>query len=631
MGFLLGVRRRLLYSPIRLCKRSHSGVTTSPSLAALTGSESHAASIASKAARTRFAPSPTGQMHLGSLRTALFNYLYAKKTGGQFLLRIEDTDQKRTVEGAEQGIYDILRWSGLQWDEGPEVGGPYGPYRQSERIELHQKHAHMLVKSSHAYRCFCTPQRLQTLAVQRARMNLPTDYDRTCTRISDAESDERAARGDVHVIRLKAPDDYPIFTDLLYGDIQYGSNKQAHNTGSYSDPIILKSDGMPTYHLANVVDDHHMKITHVIRANEWMPSTPKHVYLYQAFGWAPPAFIHVGLLQSEQKKKLSKRDGDVDVAVYRDKGYLSEVLNNFVALLGSSHTRNNDVMAMEDLIEEFDLSRLTVGNTIVTFSKLNFLQKSHLRTALNLGSTSSSISPTADPPPASHPILATIFSLGKALYPNLQEDYLLRCINLNLHNLVLPGTYFESMVYMFTPSVSPLYSQAPALQAIKKINDHLANSATAVPTTSTDTSISDPVTTQTDSSLPDLLLPLLTNLARIPPTDWTLKRIQEVFPHHVDKARHLSGFQRHVALMQFLRLALTGGTHGPGIPETMEVLGRDWVFLRFKEALGLFTLVEKDKGGEDLWAVVGRAWNGEVLTGEEEWIKPGGEVAASVN
>ncbi|KAF8421084.1 hypothetical protein EV426DRAFT_674274 [Tirmania nivea] len=615
MRFLLGMRRKLLYSPIRLCKRSHSSVTTFP------GSKSHAATAASKAARTRFAPSPTGQMHLGSLRTALFNYLYAEKTGGQFLLRIEDTDKKRTVEGAEQGIYGILRWAGLQWDEGPEVGGPHGPYRQSERTELHQKHAHMLVKSGHAYRCFCTPQRLQALAVQRARMNIPTDYDRTCVHISEAESDERAARGDLHVIRLKAPDDYPVFTDLLYGDIQYGSNKQAHNTGSYSDPIMLKSDGMPTYHLANVVDDHHMKITHVIRATEWMPSTPKHVYLYQAFGWALPAFVHVGLLQNEQKKKLSKRDGDVDVAVYRDKGYLPEALNNFVALLGSSHTRKDDVMAMQDLIEEFDLPRLTVGNTIVTFSKLDFLQKSHLRTALSLGSASSSISPTADPQPAPHPILATLLSLGKSLYPNLPEDYLSRCIHLNLHNLVLPGTYFDSMVYMFTPSVVPLYWQPPALKALKKINSHLASTTLAVPTTPTGTPTSDPATVQANGSLPDLLLPLLTDLARIPPTDWTLQRIQEVFPHHVDKVRDLPGFQRYIALMQFLRLAIAGGTHGPGIPETMEVLGREWVFLRFKEALGLFTLTEEDKSGGELCAVVRRAGGGEVLTREGGWAK----------
>ncbi|KAF8473996.1 hypothetical protein BDZ91DRAFT_651339, partial [Kalaharituber pfeilii] len=329
-------------------------------------------------ARTRFAPSPTGQLHLGSLRTALFNYLWAKHTGGQFLLRIEDTDQKRTVTGAEESIYRTLRWAGILWDEGPEVGGPYGPYIQSERTEIYKQYAHKLVHTGHAYRCFCTSERLEELAKARAKRKLPTEYDRHCLNsISGAESEERAAKGETYTIRLKAPEQFPVFNDLVYGDIQYGTMKFDQLRGSFADHIILKSDGFPTYHLASVVDDHIMKITHVIRATEWMPSTPKHVFLYQCFGWAPPAFAHVGLLQNEKGKKLSKRDGDVDVFVYQDQGYLPEALNNFVALLGWSHSRENDVMNMQDLVKEFTLNRLTSGNAIVTFEKLEFLQKAH--------------------------------------------------------------------------------------------------------------------------------------------------------------------------------------------------------------------------------------------------------------
>ncbi|CBX98570.1 similar to glutamyl-tRNA synthetase [Plenodomus lingam JN3] len=327
-------------------------------------------------ARTRFAPSPTGYLHLGSLRTALFNYLLAKRTGGQFLLRIEDTDQKRTVPDAEQRLFDDLRWAGLQWDEGPEVGGPYGPYRQSERSLIYKQHAHKLLDAGHAYRCFCSADRLHALAEHRHKLGLATDYDRTCASIPQEESDDRAHRGESHTIRLKVPDQYPTYKDLIYGTFRPLRRRGHVTEASFEDPILLKSDGLPTYHLANVVDDHLMQVTHVVRGSEWMPSTPKHIAMYSAFGWTPPQFAHVGLLVDEQGNKLSKRNFDTDITAFKDMEIFPETLTNFAALLGWSHREKTDVMDLPTLVRNFSM-KFTKGNTTVTFGKMHFLQRKH--------------------------------------------------------------------------------------------------------------------------------------------------------------------------------------------------------------------------------------------------------------
>ncbi|CAG8377159.1 unnamed protein product [Penicillium salamii] len=303
-------------------------------------------------ARTRFAPSPTGYLHLGSLRTALFNYLLAKRTGGQFLLRIEDTDQKRTIPGAEQRLYDDLQWAGLNWDEGPVVGGPYGPYRQSERTDLYRSHANDLISNGHAYRCFCSAERLDTMAQHRSQAGLTPGYDRKCGDLSAEESEDRAANGETHIIRLKV-EGYPMFNDLVYG--KTGQNKPNNKKLDfidrvYDDPILIKSDGHPTYHLANVVDDHCMKITHVIRGTEWMPSTPMHMALYNAFKWTPPQFGHVPLLVDQKGQKLSKRNADIDLSSFKDKqGVFASTLVNFAALLGWSHSQKSDVLSLQEL------------------------------------------------------------------------------------------------------------------------------------------------------------------------------------------------------------------------------------------------------------------------------------------
>ena len=275
---------------------------------------------------------------------------------------------------AEARIFQDLRWAGLQWDEGPEVGGPYGPYKQSERSALYKEHAQKLLENGHAYRCFCSAERLHKLAESRHQMGLATDYDRTCANISQEESDDRAHKHEPHIVRLRMPDASPQYDDLIYGTFK--PLQQRRGEHSFEDPVLLKSDGLPTYHLANVVDDHHMAITHVLRGSEWMPSTPKHIAMYNAFGWAPPQFAHVGLLVDEQDVKLSKRNFDTDISAFSEMEIFPETLTNFAALLGWSHQEKSDVMDLAALVRNFSM-KFTKGNTTVTFSKLHFLQRKH--------------------------------------------------------------------------------------------------------------------------------------------------------------------------------------------------------------------------------------------------------------
>ena len=337
-------------------------------------------------ARTRFAPSPTGYLHIGGLRTALFSYLLAKRTGGQFLLRIEDTDQKRLVPDAESKLLSDLQWAGLQWDEGPGIGGPHGPYRQSERREIYRRYAEQLLGMGSAYRCFCSPQ---TAGGANAAFVTSGCYQ-NCASLSQDESQERAEGGkEAFTVRLHVPTDAHkrVYPDLVYGRIQRLKRSPAApvsedgETGIGSaDTILLKSDGTPTYHFANVVDDHLMQITHVIRGVEWSASTPLHYDIYSAFNWTPPQFAHVGLLVDQNQGKLSKRNQDMalDVASMRDiQGVLPETLVNFLALLGWSNPTKNDVMDMQALIANFDL-KFTRGNAMVRTEKLWYLQRKHV-------------------------------------------------------------------------------------------------------------------------------------------------------------------------------------------------------------------------------------------------------------
>ncbi len=324
--------------------------------------------------RVRFAPSPTGYLHVGGARTALYNFLFARKHGGQFLLRIEDTDRTRYVPDSVQDIMESLRWLGIEWDEGPDKGGPVGPYVQSERVEIYRKLAHQLLETGHAYRCFCTPERLQQLRELQRKMGLRTGYDRRCRNLSPEDIEKNLAEGKPYVIRLKVPlEGETVFQDYLRGEIRYDNRE-------LEDIILLKSDGFPTYHLANVIDDHLMQITHVLRADEWIPSTPYHVLLYRAFGWEPPVFAHLPVILSpDGKGKLSKRHGATAVREFRDQGYLPEALVNFLALLGWSPGDDREILSLDEMIQAFDLKRVGKRGAVFDYQKLQWMNGEYIR------------------------------------------------------------------------------------------------------------------------------------------------------------------------------------------------------------------------------------------------------------
>ncbi|PRQ03393.1 Glutamate--tRNA ligase [Enhygromyxa salina] len=324
--------------------------------------------------RVRIAPSPTGDPHVGTAYIGLFNYVFARKHGGQFILRIEDTDQVRSSASSEQAILSALRWLGLDWDEGPDVGGPCGPYRQSERLELYKREVEVLIDKGAAYRCFCTKERLDALREQqRAAKTGRFGYDRHCRELDPAEARARAEAGEPHVVRMKMPTTgETIVPDGLRGNIH-------RDNAESDDQVILKSDGFPTYHLANVVDDHHMGITHVIRGEEWISSTPKHIVLYDMFGWEAPQFYHLGLLRNQDKSKLSKRKNPVSLDYYRDLGYLPETLLNFLGTLGFSIASDQERFGLDEMIEHFDWSRVSAGGPVFDQQKLEAFNADDIR------------------------------------------------------------------------------------------------------------------------------------------------------------------------------------------------------------------------------------------------------------
>jgi glutamyl-tRNA synthetase len=327
--------------------------------------------------RVRIAPSPTGDPHVGTAYMALLNLIFARQRGGQFVLRIEDTDRTRFVATSEQMIFDALRWLGLEWDEGPDKGGPHGPYRQSERTELYRQAVADLLASGHAYRCFCTPERLEEMRRAQSAAHQPPRYDRTCCRLAPEEAARRVAAGEAFTVRLKVPDARSTtFRDELRGDITFDHQ-------NVDDQVLMKSDGFPTYHLANVVDDHHMAITDVIRAEEWISSTPKHVLLYQAFGWQAPRFWHMPLLRNRDKSKISKRKNPVSLIYYRQAGFLPQALVNFLGLLGGgmpvSEEKEAEKFALADMFARFQFEQIRLGGPVFDLEKLRWLNGLYLR------------------------------------------------------------------------------------------------------------------------------------------------------------------------------------------------------------------------------------------------------------
>ena len=321
--------------------------------------------------RVRYAPSPTGLQHIGGVRSALFNYFYARSEGGTFVLRIEDTDQTRFDSDSLEDLYDTFEWLGIQWDEGPKVGGAYGPYVQSERIQLYRDHARKLLDSGHAYECFCTPERLEQV---RKGSGGEAGYDRPCRNLTREEIERLRASGIIPVVRLKIPlEGSTRLHDLLLGDID------RKNEDINPDPVLLKSDGYPTYHLANVVDDHLMEITDVLRAQEWIPSGPLHVQLYQAFGWEAPRFCHLPMVMGSDGQKLSKRHGSTSVRDFREQGYLPEAIINYVSLLGWSYDDSREFFTKGELEKMFSLDRLNKAPAVFDYKKLEWFNGQYIR------------------------------------------------------------------------------------------------------------------------------------------------------------------------------------------------------------------------------------------------------------
>ncbi len=324
-------------------------------------------------ARTRFAPSPTGYVHIGSMRTVIFNWLWAKHTGGRFLLRIEDTDRNRYVEGAEEQLKESIRRMGIEWDEGPDVGGPFAPYKQSERLALYHTYAEELLGKGHFYKCWCTPERLKQVNEEKQARKEPPGYDRHCRKLSAEERAAQEASGKPHVIRMAVPlDGETVVNDLIRGPIRFQNALQ-------NDPVMIKSDGFPTYGMAAIVDDHEMQITHVMRADEWIATSPLHVLLYQCFGWEQPVWVHLPNVLGPDGKKLSKRHGDTSITDYLDKGYLPEALLNFLALIGWGYDETTEIMTRDELIERFTLDRISPSGGVLNIEKLNKFNGIYIR------------------------------------------------------------------------------------------------------------------------------------------------------------------------------------------------------------------------------------------------------------
>jgi len=463
--------------------------------------------------RVRFAPSPTGYLHVGGLRTALYNYLFARHHGGKCILRIEDTDRTRFVEGATENLIFSLRWAGIEFDESPEKGGTFGPYTQSERFDLYRRYAQELLDNDAAYYAFDTPEELDQMRERQQKAGLAPRYDRTVMRnqytLGEAETKRLLSEGAARVIRMKVPLSGEVrFDDLVRGPIIVPAR-------DVDDQILLKSDNFPTYHLANIVDDHLMEITHVIRGEEWLPSTPKHVLLYDALGWERPKFAHLPLLLNPDKTKLSKRQGDVAVEDYRAKGYFKEALVNFVALLGWNPSADREIFSLDELIQTFNLEKVNKSGAVFDLQKLEWMNGEYLR---------------------SMPL------------ERLMEDFLPLAAE---HGLNAPADYLRSVVELLRERVTRLH-EIPAFGAYM---------------------FAAPTEFEADYKAkfwqPALAPQLQTLLERLNTSDFTADALNVLTK---DFAKE-SGVKVGV-WMNILRLAITGKSVGASMIHTMEILGK---------------------------------------------------------
>ncbi|GAP86501.1 putative glutamyl-tRNA synthetase [Rosellinia necatrix] len=554
--------------------------------------------LPSTPARTRFAPSPTGYVHLGSLRTALFNYLLAKATGGQFVVRVEDTDQKRLVSDAEEKLYDDLKWAGLSWDEGPDIGGPYGPYKQSSRLQLYQEHASQLLKDGQAYRCFCTPEELDTMKKLALDESRDPVYNKKCSHISAQESALRAANGEEHCVRFKSDAVAPLVQDIVYGTYK--------SPIPPDDFIIIKRDGFPTYHFANVVDDHLMEITHVIRGAEWLISTPRHVALYNAFGWQVPQFAHVGLLVDQKKQKLSKRFGSFNLSSWKEKGILPIALLNYVLLLGWSPGRDSggksEIMDMKDMIQKFHL-RFTKGDVTVN-SKNEFFQKAHMRKSLGeSGSDKESVIASLLPnlstsvtqfekARASNDGTAPHEDLGVRIGPLVRsahsaeslseassatplavsQSHLKALLNLDGKSYTSPIEYLKRNIYLLW--------EIPEQEHRERLQDQQALLDKIVVREGTGEE-----TQQHAQKVSELAVTLYESLRGIPEADWNEPNIKNIIGPFIKSIGYISDEKLVQAWgWKFLRWVVSASTAGPALIPSMVFLGKEEILVRVGQA-----------------------------------------------
>jgi len=475
--------------------------------------------------RVRFAPSPTGFLHIGGLRTALYNYLFAKHQNGKIILRIEDTDRKRFVEGAIENLIDTLNWAGIQFDEGPNLGGNCPPYLQSERLQIYKDHIQKLIQDEKAYYCFCSPERIEKLREEQQKQKLPqAKYDKLCLHLSKNEVEGKLKSGLPFVIRLNVqPDQKVVFDDVIRARVEFETN-------NIDDQVLIKSDGYPTYHLANVVDDHLMGITHVIRGEEWLSSTPKHIIIYEYFSWEKPVFAHLPLLLNPDKSKLSKRQGDVAVEDYRDKGYLKESLINFVALLGWNFGDDKEFYEMDELIEKFSLERVHKAGAVFNLEKLNWLNYEHLRRK-----------------PDSEILKMLRFEIEKSENRNedYQDEYLLKVINAMKERVTFIKEYLTK---------SPYFFKAPQSYEEQNLKKRWKN----------------------DSA--ELLVNLKENFAKL------TNPSKEDF----EKALDDTAIQLNVGkgkLIHPLRIAVSGVGEGPGVYDIIIIIGKEETISRINTAL----------------------------------------------
>ena len=476
--------------------------------------------------RTRFAPSPTGFLHIGGLRTALFSWLFARNRGGEFVLRIEDTDRSRLVEGALDDIIESLRWVKIDWDEGPDIGGVHEPYIQSERKSIYREHADNLLQSGHAYRCFCTAERLKSLREK----NKGQGYDRHCRTLSAEEIRRHEENGDLCVVRLKIPlSGETAFVDEIRGEISTKNEL-------IDDFVLLKSDGFPTYHLANIIDDHLMRISHVIRGDEWISSTPKHVLLYSAFGWEPPVFAHVPVILREGGGKLSKRHGATMVREFRERGYLPDALVNFMALLGWSLDDRTEFFSTEELIRSFDLERVNRSSCVFSYEKLDWFNGVYIR--------------EKTPEELYELLLPYLAAQGfvPPEEPDRYRDYILEIIPLIQERLKHLGEIRNQIFYFF----DDLY-EVPKMELL--VPKKLVSSDAA--------------------RILEETISAVRTIERFEDNE-----IEQALRSLVETLQYKTG-----QVFMTIRIAVTGITVSPGLFETMKVLGKERVLGRLKNSL----------------------------------------------